>query len=126
MWFMIKHKKISTGLVVLEIKFLAAQFPSHLDIENYITSGHIDFLLTLPKDGNNQTFPEGHTPSYVMRRFCRPPAIKQKRMKEAYMSLPDKQAEASFSRRNVSTWFDLQWSLPCISTLVAFSWSLRG
>ena len=28
-------------------------------MENYVTGGHIDFPLTLPKDGNNQTFPEG-------------------------------------------------------------------
>ena len=29
------------------------------DIENYVTRGHIDFPLKLPKDGNNQTFPDG-------------------------------------------------------------------
>ena len=27
--------------------------------ENYVTRGHIDFPLTLPTDGKNQTFPRG-------------------------------------------------------------------
>ena len=54
-----KFEKISTGLVRLDIGFLTAEFPSQSDIENYVTRGHIDFTLTLPKDGNNQTFPEG-------------------------------------------------------------------
>ena len=49
----------STGLVGLDIGFLSAEFPSQSDIENYVTIGQIDFLLTLPKDGNKQTFPEG-------------------------------------------------------------------
>jgi len=43
----------------LDIGYLAAEFPSQSDIKNYITRGHIDFLLTLPKDGKNQTFPIG-------------------------------------------------------------------
>jgi len=43
----------------LGIGFLAAEFPSQSDIENYVTRGHIDFPLTLPKDGKNQTFPIG-------------------------------------------------------------------
>ena len=53
-------KKNSTeGLVSLDIGFLTAEIPSQSDIENYVTRGHIDFFLTLSKDGNNQTFPEG-------------------------------------------------------------------
>ena len=53
-------KKNSTdGLVSLDIGFLTAEIPSQSDIENYVTRGHIDFPLTLPKDANNQTFPEG-------------------------------------------------------------------
>ena len=54
-----KFEKNSTGLVGLDIGFLTAEFPSQSDIENYSIRGHIDFPLTLPKDGNNQTFPEG-------------------------------------------------------------------
>ena len=53
-------KKNSTdGLVGLDVGFLTAEIPSQSDIENYVTRGHINFRLTLPKDGNNQTFPEG-------------------------------------------------------------------
>ena len=57
--FQDKCQKISTGIVGLDIQFLTVEFPSQSDIENYITRGHIDFPLTLPKGGNNQTFPEG-------------------------------------------------------------------
>ena len=56
--FKINLKKFSTGLVGLDIGFLTAEFPLQSDIENYVTRGHIDFPLTLPKDGNNQTFIE--------------------------------------------------------------------
>ena len=54
-----KVEKNSTGLVGLDIEFLTEEFPSQSDMENYFTRGHIDFPLTLPKDGSNQTFPEG-------------------------------------------------------------------
>ena len=54
-----KFEKIRTGVVGLDIGFLTEEFPSQSNIENYVTRGHIDFPLTLPKDGNNQTFPEG-------------------------------------------------------------------
>ena len=54
-----KFEKNSTGLVGLDIGFLIAEVPSQSDIENYVTRGHVDFPLTLPKDDNNQTFPEG-------------------------------------------------------------------
>ena len=54
-----KFEKNSPGLVRLNIGFLTAEIPSQSDTENYITRGHINFLLTLPKDANNQTFPEG-------------------------------------------------------------------
>ena len=54
-----KFDMISTGLVGLDIGFLTAEFHSQSDIENYVTRGHIDFLLTMPKDSNNQTFPDG-------------------------------------------------------------------
>ena len=54
-----KFYEISTGLVGLDIGFSTAEFPSQSDIENYVIRGHIDFPLTLPKDGNNQAFPEG-------------------------------------------------------------------
>ena len=51
----------NTGLVRLDIGFLTTEFPSQSDIEKYVTRGHIDFPLTfsIPKDDNNQTFPEG-------------------------------------------------------------------
>ena len=52
-------RKNSTGLLVLDIGFLTAEFASQTDMENYITRGHINFPLPLPKDGNNQTFSEG-------------------------------------------------------------------
>jgi len=51
-----KYENTSAGL---DIGFLAAEFPSHSDIENYVTRGHVDFPLTFPKDGINQTFPIG-------------------------------------------------------------------
>ena len=54
-----KFEKNSSGLVGLDIGFLTAEFPSQSDIVKYVTRGHIDFPLTLPKDGNNQRFPEG-------------------------------------------------------------------
>ena len=55
-----KFEKNSTdGLVRLDIGFLTAEIPSQSDIENYVTRGYIVFPLTLPKDGNSQTFPEG-------------------------------------------------------------------
>ena len=53
-----KFEKIRTGLDGLDIGFLTAECPSQSDIENYVTRGHIDFPLTFPKNGNNQTFPE--------------------------------------------------------------------
>ena len=48
-----------TGLVELEIGFLTANSSSQSDIENYVTSGNIDFPLTLSMDGQKQTSPEG-------------------------------------------------------------------
>ena len=54
-----KCKKITTWLVMLDIGFLTAEFPSQSDMEYYGTRGHIDIQLELPKDGNNKTLPEG-------------------------------------------------------------------
>ena len=55
-----KFEKNSTdGIVRLDIEFLTAKIPSQSDKENYVTRGHIDFPLTLPKDDNDQTFPKG-------------------------------------------------------------------
>jgi len=51
--------KFENTNAALDIGFLAAEFPSQSDIKNYVTRGQIDFLLTLPKDGKNQTFPIG-------------------------------------------------------------------
>jgi len=51
-----KFENTSAGI---DIGFLASEFPSQSDIENYVTRGHIDFPLTLLKDGKNQTFPIG-------------------------------------------------------------------
>ena len=50
-----KCKKNITGLVRLGIGFFTAEFPSQSDIENNAIRCHIDFPLTLPKDGNNQS-----------------------------------------------------------------------
>ena len=54
-----KCKKISIGLVGLDIGFLTAEFPSQSDIHNYLTRGIIDFPLTFPKDGKYETFSGG-------------------------------------------------------------------
>ena len=51
-----KFESTSTGL---DIGFLGAEFPSQSDIENHVARGQIDFPLTLPKSGKNQTFPRG-------------------------------------------------------------------
>jgi len=51
--------KFENTRAVLDIGFLAAEFPSQSDIANYVTRGHIDLSSTLPKGGNNQTFPIG-------------------------------------------------------------------
>ena len=51
-----KFKNTSAGL---DIGFLTGEIPSQSDIKSYVTKGHIDFPLTLPKDGKNQTFPIG-------------------------------------------------------------------
>jgi len=40
----------------LDVGILAAEFPSQLDIENYVARGHTtDFPLTLPNNGKNQS-----------------------------------------------------------------------
>jgi len=51
-----KFENTSAGL---DIRFFAAEFPSQSDIENCVTRSHVDFPLTLPEDGKNQTFPKG-------------------------------------------------------------------
>ena len=52
------NKTNSAGLVWVDIGFLTAEFPSQSDIENNATRRHIDFPLTLQKDGNNETLPK--------------------------------------------------------------------
>ena len=54
-----KFEKNSNWLVRLNIGFLTGEILSQPDIENHITRGHIDFPLIFPKNGNNQTLPEG-------------------------------------------------------------------
>jgi len=53
------HDKFQNTNAGHDIGFLAAEFPSQSDGENYVTRGHIDFPLTLPKDDKNLTFPMG-------------------------------------------------------------------
>ena len=48
----VRLKKNCSGLVGLDIGYLTAEFDSQSDIGN-LTRGHIVFVLTLPKDGNN-------------------------------------------------------------------------
>ena len=50
-----KNVKSSVGL---DIGCITNKFPSQVEIEKYITSGHIPLPKQFPKDLNNQTFPE--------------------------------------------------------------------
>ena len=50
-----KNVKSSVGL---DIGYITNEFPSQVEIEKYITSGHIPVPKQFPKDLNNQTFPE--------------------------------------------------------------------
>ena len=44
--------------VGLDIGCITNEFPSEVEIEKYISSGHIPLPKQFPKDLNNQTFPE--------------------------------------------------------------------
>ncbi|XP_065671742.1 uncharacterized protein LOC136089618 [Hydra vulgaris] len=46
------------GQVLLDIGNLLSEIPSQSEIEKYVTNDHVDFPNILPKDINNQAFPQ--------------------------------------------------------------------
>ncbi|XP_065654906.1 uncharacterized protein LOC136081512 [Hydra vulgaris] len=46
------------GQVLLDIGNVLSEIPSQSEIEKYVTNDHVDFPNILPKDINNQAFPQ--------------------------------------------------------------------